>query len=125
VAGLPLWATWILAPRSRAAAWLDQALWPFAVLCAVYAGLLVVGFTSGGAEGAGYTTLAGVQAIFASPWGAVTGWVHYLAFDLFVARWIRNDATDPGYALSPILVGTLLFGPAGLLTYLLLRGRLR
>ncbi len=122
---MPVWAAWILAPRSRLAAYFDRALWPFAVLCALYLGLLVTGMVAGGAEGAGFDSLASVQAIFDSPWGALTGWVHYLAFDPFVGRWIRNDARDPGYALSPILVFTLMFGPVGLLAYIALRSRLR
>jgi len=66
-----------------------------------------------------------VMKLFASPWVALAGWVHYLCFDLFVARWMLHDAPDAGYRLSPILCLTLLFGPAGLLCYLALRSWLQ
>jgi len=36
-----------------------------------------------------------------------------------------HDAPDAGYRLSPILCLTLLFGPAGLLSYLALRSWLQ
>ncbi len=121
---LPIWGAWILAPRSRLAVWFDSELWPFGVLCALYVGLLVTGMLAGGAEGAGFGSLGAVQAIFDSPWGALTGWVHYLAFDPFVGRWIRNDAHDPGYALAPVLFATMMFGPAGLLLWMGLRTRM-
>jgi hypothetical protein len=54
-----------------------------------------------------------------------TATLHYLCFDLFVARWMMNDAPDAGYRLVPVLVLTLLFGPAGLLCYLAMRSSLQ
>jgi hypothetical protein len=63
--------------------------------------------------------------LFAQPWVALAGWVHYLCFDLFVARWVMNDAPDAGYRLAPILLLTFLFGPAGLLCYLAVRSSLQ
>jgi hypothetical protein len=64
------------------------------------------------------------MGLFRSEWAALAGWVHYLCFDLFVARWIMNDAPDAGYWLTPILFLTLMFGPIGLLCYLAARGPL-
>jgi hypothetical protein len=52
------------------------------------------------------------------------GWVHFLAFDLAVALWIRSDAAAAGIAhgwLLPVYALTLMFGPAGLLLYLAIR----
>ena len=121
---LPVWGVWILAPRSRAARHLADSLWPFAVIAALYAALLIVGFVTGGAEGGSFSSLEGVMAIFASPWGALAGWVHYLCFDLFVGRWIVRDAREPGYLLAPILLLTLMLGPVGFLTWFLLRRKL-
>jgi hypothetical protein len=122
---IPVWAVWVLAPRSALARALSRSLWPPAVLAALYVGLLAVALRGGPVEGGGFGTLAGVMALFRSPWMALTGWVHYLCFDLFVGRWIVNDAPDAGYRLAPILVLTLLVSPAGLLCYLAVRGRLR
>ena len=121
---LPVWGTWILAPRSRLARYFAESLWPFGVLAGLYAALLIVGLVAGGAEGGSFSSLEGVMAMLGSPWGALAGWVHYLCFDLFVGRWIVRDAGQPGYLLSPILLLTLLLGPTGLLCWLLVRGRL-
>ncbi|MQB08049.1 DUF4281 domain-containing protein [Agrobacterium tumefaciens] len=47
-----------------------------------------------------------------------TGWLHYLAFDLFVGSWIVTDGLERGvhrWLLFSCLALTFLFGPAGLL----------
>lgn len=72
------------------------------------------------AEGAGYGDLAQVQAIFALPEAALAGWVHYLAFDLFVGLWIAAEADRRGLnrvVQTPILVATFMFGPVGYLLF--------
>lgn len=123
---LPLWLAWILAPRSAVARAFARALWPWAVLAAGYVVLIgasMLVFPS--APGASMATLPGVMAIFDSEWATLGAWMHYLCFDAFVARWMVNDAPDAGYRLSPVLLLTLFFGPAGLLLYLALRERLR
>jgi hypothetical protein len=54
----------------------------------------------------------------------LAGWVHYLAFDLFVGCWEVRDARELGisyYLVVPCLICTFLFGPAGWLIYFLLR----
>ncbi len=101
------------------------------VLACLYAGLIIplmAGWISdGGPAGrppADFTTLAGVMALFDSPGGATIGWVHYLAFDLFVGIWIARNADAHQFARwiqVPILFFTLMAGPIGLLSYLLLR----
>ena len=48
----------------------------------------------------------------------IAGWVHYLAFDLFIGVWIaeRLDAERLSrWIQTPILIATFLFGPLGLL----------
>jgi hypothetical protein len=77
-----------------------------------------------GRPAADLTSLAGVMALFDSPGGATIGWIHYLAFDLFVGIWIARNAD--AHKISrwfqiPILFFTLMAGPIGLLLYLLLR----
>ena len=115
---LPVWALWILAPRSSASRSLARALWPIQALAALYLVLLVVTLFGGGSASApDFGSLAGVMALFDNPWGALTGWVHYLCFDLFVGRFIVNDAPEGGYRLAPVLLLTLMFGPVGFLLY--------
>jgi hypothetical protein len=101
------------------------------LLACLYAGLIIplmAGLISdGGAVGrpsADFTTLAGVMALFDSPGGATIGWIHYLAFDLFVGIWIARNADAhkiSRWLQAPILFFTLMAGPIGLLLYLLLR----
>jgi hypothetical protein len=54
----------------------------------------------------------------------VAGWVHYLIFDLFVGAWESRDAVRrevPHWLAVPCLLGTLMFGPIGLLLYITAR----
>ena len=100
-------------------------------LAGLYAGLIIplmAGWISdGGPVGrppADLTTLAGMMALFDSPGGATIGWIHYLAFDLFVGIWIARNADAhkiSRWLQAPILFFTLMAGPIGLLLYLLLR----
>ena len=86
---------------------------------------LLSGFLDDGTKGSlDFTTLSGVMAALGSKSGATIGWIHYLAFDLFVGIWIARNADR--HAISriwqvPILFFTLLFGPLGLTLYLITR----
>lgn len=115
---------WLLldfAPRWR---WtgrlvLSNAL-PLLLAC-VYVTLIAATF--GKAEG-GFSTLADVMKLFRNDWVALTGWVHYLVFDLFVGGWIVLDAQARGIKhllIVPCLILTFLLGPAGLLVYYLVK----
>ena len=71
-----------------------------------------------------FWSLKGVMGLFQSPRAVLAGWIHYLAFDLMIGLYILNDAVINNIAhwmLIPCLLLTLLFGPAGLLAYFLLR----
>ena len=78
----------------------------------------------GGTAAPDFTTLAGVRQLLSSPGGATVGWIHYLAFDLFVGLWVARNADKYGFARwlqIPILFFVLMIGPFGLILYLLLR----
>ena len=97
------------------------------LLCLVYA-VCLIGVLSGlipaGGGGADFTTIAGVRAIFASDAGVTIGWVHYLAFDLFVGLWIARDGDAKKISRliqAPILLATFIAGPVGLLVWLAVR----
>jgi len=100
--------------------------WLPAALAIVYIGLIAA--NAGAVEGAGYTTLAGVMAIFDVPGAALGGWVHFLAFDLVVGAWIarnaRAEAVPFGYVL-PCLLFCFLVGPVGFAMYLAMRAFMR
>jgi hypothetical protein len=63
-------------------------------------------------------------APFSNDWHLLAGWVHYLAFDLFIGSWQVRDAQKhrvPHLAVVPGLILTFLFGPVGLLLYRTIR----
>jgi Domain of unknown function (DUF4281) len=84
-------------------------------LSAAYAALILVFWWT--AEG-GFDSLANVQKLFNSPWVALAGWVHYLAFDLAIGAILARKVMAAGLSrlfLIPILPLTFLFGPIGFL----------
>lgn len=88
--------------------------WPLA-LSALYTLLIIFFFFK--AQG-GFDTLENVQLLFTAPWAALAGWVHYLAFDLFIGAWISKRVMEEGMPrllLVALLPMTFMFGPMGLL----------
>lgn len=72
----------------------------------------------------GFRTLDEVMVLFTDRWLVTAGWIHYLAFDLFVGGWELEDSRRrgvPHLAVIPFLLLTFFFGPMGLLGYLGLR----
>lgn len=79
-----------------------------------------------GAGKPGFGSLEEVQAIFQSQGGALIGWTHYLAFDLFIGLWISRDADAKGFSRLvqlPFLFATFMAGPIGLFCWLVVRER--
>jgi hypothetical protein len=67
---------------------------------------------------------ARIASLLGTPTGVTLAWAHFVAFDLFVGRWIYCDSRSRVYSawwVSPLLVLTLLVGPVGLLAYLVAR----
>lgn len=128
-----MWAALILLPRWPAL--LAGVLYlGVGLLCLAYAvgivGILTGGFDPVGPGGAvDFGSIEGVRAIFASDGGVTIGWIHYLAFDLFVGLWIARDADAKGFSRllqAPVLLATFLAGPLGLFLWLAIReGRAR
>ena len=118
------WLALVLSPLApRLADWVAALVIP-ALLSVAYTALILVHWAD--APG-GFESLANVMALFTNPAVALAGWVHYLAFDLFVGAWITRTARAeaiPHLLILPCLVLTFLFGPAGLLAFLILRASL-
>jgi Domain of unknown function (DUF4281) len=114
---LPGWLLLVLAPRWRYTARLVAVVLIPGLLGLLYVVLIAARW--GSAEG-GFSSLADVRRLFGDPYLLLAGWVHYLAFDLFVGAWEVRDAQRlrvPHLLVGPCLVLTFLFGPAGLLLY--------
>lgn len=111
------WVVLILLPRALVLRRLVQVL-AVGGLCVAYAVLIQLVFFS--VQGGGFSSLAAVQRLFAVPEVALAGWIHYLAFDLFVGLWIAQRADAMGlsrWLQAPLLVVTFMFGPIGLMLF--------
>lgn len=89
-----------------------------ALLAVVYTILMVTVLPF---EGGSFRTLGDVASLFGRPEVALVGWVHYLAFDLFIGAWQVQTAHRmqlPNIVLVPALLLTMIFGPVGLLFFL-------
>jgi Domain of unknown function (DUF4281) len=87
------------------------------VISVAYTILIVCFFAA--AEG-GFDTLENVQKLFTSPWAALAGWIHYLAFDLFMGARIARGLVEQGLPRWPLVLLlpiTFLFGPIGYLAF--------
>lgn len=87
----------------------------------IYFWLIVSHFGEGGGD---FSSLNGVMQLFQNPYAVLAGWIHYLAFDLFIGAWILKDSQRHlihHLIVVPILFLTLMFGPIGFLIYVMLR----
>jgi hypothetical protein len=115
---------WILLaalPRQRWVAGVATAFVVPAFFAVAYIAIIV---TQLGKSSGGFSSLPAVAVLFSNPWLLLAGWIHYLAFDLFVGSWEVRDARDrgiPHLAVVPCLALTFLFGPAGWLLYTIVR----
>jgi hypothetical protein len=122
---VPGWLLLVFLPRWKWTTRLVTGVLLPGLLGLLYAYLIATRWA--GSEG-GFSSLADVKRLFENPGLLLAGWVHYLAFDLFVGTWEVRDARRlalPHLLVVPCLVLTFLFGPLGLLLYFGLRGLLR
>ncbi|MFE7744170.1 ABA4-like family protein [Nocardia sp. NPDC057455] len=119
----PFWALMILAPKWRRTA----ALVTSPLICLppllIYAALVAPEF---GAFAAALIRpeLSGLRTVLGESSGAAAAWAHFVAFDLFLGRWIFLDSRTrglPSLLISPLLALTILFAPLGVLLFLLIR----
>lgn len=92
------------------------------LLSIVYAWLIAMNFQPNLFESFG--TLDGVMGLFQNKYFLVAGWVHYLAFDLFVGAWIVRNAQRNKinhWITVPALFLTFMLGPVGYLVYFIMR----
>ncbi|MDP1738357.1 MAG: ABA4-like family protein [Caulobacter sp.] len=125
------WLCLVLAPLRRPLL-VAAARVVAAVLALAYVILIVRGLTApDGPQGGGFDSLAKVMILLSAPATMLPAWIHFLCFDLWVGTWEVEDAPKAGvphWLLIPVMFGTFMYGPAGLLAYLVIRtiaGRLK
>ncbi|MBV1914678.1 MAG: DUF4281 domain-containing protein [Pseudomonadales bacterium] len=71
-----------------------------------------------------YSSLSGVSNGFSNMGHLLTGWIHFLAFDLFIGAWQVERSVKVGIhhiVVLLCLVLTFLFGPLGLVLFLMIQ----
>ena len=114
------WLMLAILPKQPIAQITSGALVPL-VLSVGYLFLIVQNLR--GAEG-GFGSLAEVGTLFQKQELLLAGWIHYLAFDLFIGAWEVRDSQRngiPHLVIIPCLLMTLMLGPIGLLFYFAIR----
>lgn len=124
---IPFWLLIIILPRWR---WTHRIM--KSVLVVVPAALayviLVIPRFSGIFPAVLNPQLPEIAALLGTHEGATIGWIHFLAFDLFVGRWVYLDSRERDispFLMAPILFFVLMLGPIGLLLYLSVRALLK
>jgi hypothetical protein len=120
---LPFWGLLILLPRWRWTGRIMRSPFVSATPALLYAALVLPRLGTIWPAVA-RPTLTGIATLLGSPEGATIAWVHFLAFDLFVGRWIYLDSQERRLSpllTAPVLFLTLMFGPLGFLIYLVIR----
>jgi hypothetical protein len=120
---MPFWLIMIVLPHWR---WTQRVIRSPLVSAAPALLYLVLALPRFGELLAAVTspTLPGIAAVLGTPAGATLAWAHFLAFDLFVGRWIYLDSRErkiSAWLMAPVLFFTLMLGPIGFLGYLALR----
>ena len=117
------WACLIIAPRWQIGQrWVATIIAPL-LIGTIYAYLMLTNLGDA-PEGGGFGTLEAVGILFSVEQLLLAGWIHYLAFDLFVGAWEVRDAQREGIhhlLVVPCLLATFMAGPAGLVLYWILR----
>jgi hypothetical protein len=117
---MPFWLLMVFLPTWRWTQRIIVSPWIAAPAALLYA-LLIVPMMAAALPALMNPELANISSLLGTPEGATVGWIHFLAFDLFVGRWVYLDGRRLGlsaWLVSPILLAVLMFGPLGLLIYL-------
>ena len=116
---LLVWGLILFVPKWKISENLISYPWVPLGISFFYSYFIVV---SGGLTEADFSSLEGIVTLFkkTTPESAAAGWLHYLAFDFWVATWIirhsrRNDIIHLGIILP--LLCTFMLGPVGIMIY--------
>ena len=115
------WLFLLLLPQAKVTEWLSRY---FVFPIALSLGYLVfISVSFDAKDFVGFATLTGLMQLFQDPLLVLAGWVHYLAFDLFVGIWVAQKSKEYGIAhwrMIPILLLCFFFGPIGFLCFMIL-----
>ena len=108
------WLGLVFVPKSTVARELLPSVIIPVLLGVTYA-YLMFSFRGEAPADGGFGSLAEVKALFSVDALLLAGWIHYLAFDLFIGAWIVRDSQDREinhFLILPCLFFTLMTGPS-------------
>ncbi|MEQ9302286.1 MAG: ABA4-like family protein [Marinoscillum sp.] len=111
------WALMIFTPKWKYTTKMVKNLISPVLLSMAY--LTIISTTINGSS-LDITSLDQVRKLFNNDYVLLAGWIHYLAFDLFVGCWILKKSLDekiPLYVSIPCLLFTFIAGPIGCLLF--------
>lgn len=115
---LPAWLLLVFLPRHAITARLVISGSYSVVYSLAYLLLIIISWNSVNFD---FSSLAAVQGLFQNPAVLLAGWIHYLAFDLFIGAWLLRDSWQYGishWLMVPVLLLSFYLGPIGLLLYM-------
>jgi len=116
----PFWGLMIFAPRWRWTQRIISSPWIAAPPVLIYAALTIPSLPDLLPELL-QPNLGTIMGMFSTPQSMTAVWMYFLAFDLFMGRWIYQETRQRNRNVvwsGIILILTLLFGPLGFLIYL-------
>ncbi|MEH2462947.1 ABA4-like family protein [Nostoc sp.] len=116
---LPFWTLMIILPNWKVTWRIMESYLPFVLLAGAYLYLFINSITPENAQALSNPQLADIARFFADETAAATGWIHFLAMDLFVGRWIYWEGQKTGIWTIHSLALCFFAGPLGLLSHIL------
>ena len=117
-----MWIFMIIAPKWKATRFLiDFKIVPIA-LAGIYAIYIFKAIQIGGMMDFG--SLSSVMALFTEENAVLSGWVHYLVFDLLIGMWMLDQNKKLNinqFILVPCLLFTFMMGPIGFLLFTIVK----
>ena len=116
---LPFWLLMIALPNWEWTRKIMSSYIPFVILATLYLYCFVNSIDPDSVEAFANPTLSQLAELFSDERVMATGWVHFVAMDLFVGRWIYWQGQETKVWTRHSLAICLFAGPLGLLSHIL------
>ena len=116
---LPFWLVMIFLPNSNVTKKVIGSYWFVLPLIGLYLYYLIATVDPEAAATLSNPQLADIAKFFGEEGAAGAGWMHFLAMDLFIGRWIYWQGQEKQVWTAHSLILCLFFGPVGLLSHII------
>ncbi|CAO3616331.1 unnamed protein product [Cunninghamella blakesleeana] len=125
---LPVWLLMSIAPQWNVTHTIVKSHITSIVISIIFVALNIIHFSNDTDEFeiTGFFSLNVIAYVFSKRFIVLIGWVHYLAFDVFIGSWIfldnlKNKTPLPHFFMILCFLFTYTFGPSGFLLYVTLK----